>query len=493
MPTSAATRSAVSRASPVSSTGVSPSAFSSRDRLGARRLDGVADGERRARHAVPARPRSRRRGVRPSTVVAVDDAADADARPRCGSRSRPAARRARHGPLAATACAIGCSDAASTAPARRSTSARVAPFSSATSASSIFPSVTVPVLSRTIVVDPPRLLEHLRALDEDAELRAAAGSDHQRRRRREPHRARAGDDQDGDGGREGRRGRGAGEQPARERRERERRCTIGTKIAETRSASRCTDALPACACSTRRAICASAVSAPTLRRADDEPAGGVDRRAGDLGAGADLDRHRLAGQHRLVDRGRALDDDAVGRDLLARPDDEHVADAQLARWARAPPRRRAGRAPPSRRARAARGSPRPSGGVARASKKRPSRISAVTPRRPRSTCRRRGRRAARPSTTSRPRACRARRACPSSRRRAARSAARRGGSSAPRPEDDRRRERERRPTPSRENCSGVTIASSASGTESATATISRVLGGASCSCAVRRRSRRRAW
>ena len=35
-------------------------------------------------------------------------------------------------------------------------------------------------------------------------------------------------------------------------------------------------------------------------------------------AGADLDRHRLAGQHRLVDGGRALDDDAVGRDLLAR-------------------------------------------------------------------------------------------------------------------------------------------------------------------------------
>ena len=40
--------------------------------------------------------------------------------------------------------------------------------------------------------------------------------------------------------------------------------TTGTKIAETRSASRCTGAFPDWASSTRRAICASAVSAPTL-------------------------------------------------------------------------------------------------------------------------------------------------------------------------------------------------------------------------------------
>ena len=40
--------------------------------------------------------------------------------------------------------------------------------------------------------------------------------------------------------------------------------TIGTKTAETRSASRWTGAFPDWACSTRRAICASAVSAPTF-------------------------------------------------------------------------------------------------------------------------------------------------------------------------------------------------------------------------------------
>ena len=40
--------------------------------------------------------------------------------------------------------------------------------------------------------------------------------------------------------------------------------TTGTKTPETRSARRCTGALPVCAVSTRRAICASAVSAPTF-------------------------------------------------------------------------------------------------------------------------------------------------------------------------------------------------------------------------------------
>ena len=82
--------------------------------------------------------------------------------------------------------------------------------------------MTVPVLSSTIVVDAARLLEHLRALDEDAELRAAAGADHQRGRRREAERARAGDDQHGDGGGERRRDASpVSEQPAGERRERD--------------------------------------------------------------------------------------------------------------------------------------------------------------------------------------------------------------------------------------------------------------------------------
>ena len=59
-----------------------------------------------------------------------------------------------------------------------------------------------------------------------------------------------------------------------------------------------------------------------LARTNDESAGGVDRRAGELAAGADLDRDGLAGEHRLVDGRVALDHDAVGGDLLARPNDE---------------------------------------------------------------------------------------------------------------------------------------------------------------------------
>ena len=49
-----------------------------------------------------------------------------------------------------------------------------------------------------------------------------------------------------------------------------------------------------------------------------------------VGAGHDVDGSRLAREHRLVDRRLSLDDDAVGRDLLARADDEHVADGELA-------------------------------------------------------------------------------------------------------------------------------------------------------------------
>ena len=45
-----------------------------------------------------------------------------------------------------------------------------------------------------------------------------------------------------------------------------------------------------------------------------------------VAAGGHLDRDRLAGEHAGVDRGGALDQDAVDRDLLARADPEQVAD-----------------------------------------------------------------------------------------------------------------------------------------------------------------------
>ena len=63
--------------------------------------------------------------------------------------------------------------------------------------------------------------------------------------------------------------------------------------------------------------------------ADDEAPAGVDGRAGDFGAGADLDGDRLAGEHAHVDGRVAVLDGAVGGDLLAGADDEAVAGLQL--------------------------------------------------------------------------------------------------------------------------------------------------------------------
>ena len=102
--------------------------------------------------------------------------------------------------------------------------------------------------------------------------------------------------------------------------------TTGTKTAETRSASRCTGAFPVCASVTSLAIWASWVSAPTRGGADHEPAAGVHATAGHRVAGPHLERHRLTGQHRGVDRRVPRHDHAVGRYLLPRADHELVAD-----------------------------------------------------------------------------------------------------------------------------------------------------------------------
>ena len=177
-------------------------------------------------------------------------------------------------------------------------------------------------------VHAPRRLENLRALDEDPELRATTRADEERGRRREPERARAGDDQHGDRGREGERRRFAGEEPERERPDRENehdrhedggdpvREPLHRRLARLR------------VCDEPRDLRERRL-APDACRAHDEPAAEVDRRARDLGSRGDLDRGALAGQQRPVDCGAALDHDAVGRDLLARPNDEDRPDGEL--------------------------------------------------------------------------------------------------------------------------------------------------------------------
>ena len=81
-------------------------------------------------------------------LAAVDGAACAEPGQRLepfGLRQRRRFRRA----AAVIAAATACSDACSTAPAQRSSSARLTPPAGRTPASDIRPVVTVPVLSRT--------------------------------------------------------------------------------------------------------------------------------------------------------------------------------------------------------------------------------------------------------------------------------------------------------------------------------------------------------
>ena len=177
-------------------------------------------------------------------------------------------------------------------------------------------------------VDAAGRLEDLRALDEQAELGAAAGADEQRGRRGEPERARAGDDQHGDGGGERELGRLAGAEPEAERRDGEgdddRDEDAGDAVGEPLDRR-----LAGLRVGDEPGDLGERGVAADLRRAHDQAAAGVDGRAGDLVAGLLLDRHGLAGEQRLVDRARALLDDAVGGDLLARADDEAVAEREL--------------------------------------------------------------------------------------------------------------------------------------------------------------------
>jgi hypothetical protein len=147
----------------------------------------------------------------------------------------------------------------------------------------------------------PRRLQHLRALDQNPELRAATGADEKGCRRREAERARAGDDQDRDGGCERERRAAAAPQPEGQRRDGEgdhhRHEDAGDAVGEAlhRRLPRLGGRDEACDLG-ERGVGADA------DRADDEPAAGVDRGPEDLVAGLHLDRHALAGEERLVDR-----------------------------------------------------------------------------------------------------------------------------------------------------------------------------------------------
>ena len=177
-------------------------------------------------------------------------------------------------------------------------------------------------------VDAPGVLEHVGALDQDAEARPAPGAHQQRGRGREAQRAGAGDDEHGDGDLERARRLAGGDPPPGEgqRGEHEHdghehgRHPVGEPLHRRLAGL---GALDEPGDAGERGVGADPGGL------DDEPPGAVDRAAGDLVAGGDVDGQRLAGDERGVDRAAAVDDPAVGGDLLAGPHDEPVADDEV--------------------------------------------------------------------------------------------------------------------------------------------------------------------
>ncbi len=188
-------------------------------------------------------------------------------------------------------------------------------------------------------------LEHVGPGDDDAHAGAASGADEQRGRGGQAERAGAGDDQHGDGG-GGREQDGlAREQPADEGeggddehdRHEDARDPVGERLDGRLAGLGLLD----------HAGHAGQLGVGAERGgADDEASVGVQGGADHGVAGGLVDGHRLAGDHRLVDRGRPRDDhDAVGGDLLAGADDELVVELEEVDRDRAPRRRRAARSP----------------------------------------------------------------------------------------------------------------------------------------------------
>ena len=186
-------------------------------------------------------------------------------------------------------------------------------------------------------------------------------ADHDRHRRREPERARAGDDQHRDGvdQRVGQARLGAEPAPRATKvsagdRHHRRHEPAGDRVGEPldRRAAALRLGRPSAT------ICASSVSAPTRSARMTKLPVPLTVRADHPVAGALLDRHRLAGHHRLVDRAAALEHDAVDRHLLARPHAQPVADLRPASSGTSAslPSARDAAARSSARGRAARGS-----------------------------------------------------------------------------------------------------------------------------------------
>jgi hypothetical protein len=187
------------------------------------------------------------------------------------------------------------------------------------------PSVTVPVSVEQGGRHPAGPLQHLGPADEDAELGAPAGPGHDRGRGGQAERARAGHDEHGHGGRDRLAGVVAGDQPAGQ--------GDGGDAQDHRHEHACDPVgqalhrgLGALGGLDQPHDLGQGGVGPDPGRPHHQPALQVDGGPGDVVARADLDRDRLAGQQRPVDRGAALLHHPVGGQLLAGPDHEPVAD-----------------------------------------------------------------------------------------------------------------------------------------------------------------------
>ena len=200
-------------------------------------------------------------------------------------------------------------------------------------------------------VDPAGRFEDLGSLDEDAELRAAAGADEERGRCGQPEGAGAGDDQHGDAGGEGGGGRLAGAEPEPEGAERQAD-DDGDEHGRDLVGEALHGGLAVLGVGDEPGDLGQGGVGADAGGPHDEASAGVDGGAGDGVAGADLDGDRFAGEQRGVDSRGAFLDDAVGGDLLAGPHDEPVADGQVARSGCGSRCRRGGRRRPWRPCRA---------------------------------------------------------------------------------------------------------------------------------------------
>ncbi len=169
-------------------------------------------------------------------------------------------------------------------------------------------------------------LERFSAPEQDPGLRATTGAGHDRRRCGQAHRAGACDDDDADerGQGEGQPRLGSEHEPGDEREHGDNEDRGHEHFADAvgQALDRCLRAL---GMFDERDDPGERRVGPDPRRAEDERPGAIQGGPDHLVTDRFGDRHRLAGEHRLVDCRGPLDDDAVDRHLVARPDSQQIA------------------------------------------------------------------------------------------------------------------------------------------------------------------------